>query len=278
MDGLIKTLRDNDRKKALLKAAKCFILDLDGTFYLEDHILDGSLDFLRQCEKMNIGFRFYTNNSSKNEEFYIKRITKMGYPVKPGMMMTSNQVIIRHLKDEMAGKTVFLLGTDYLKRDFCDAGIRLTEGKPDIVVVGFDTTLEYERLSKACKYIREGALFYAVNPDFNCPVKDGFIPDCGSICALITASTGKTPRYFGKPYADTLNYILKATGLKAEEIVFVGDRLYTDIAIGEGNDATTILVLTGETAEEDVLTSQVKPKLIFDSLKAVKEFLETMES
>lgn len=274
MDELLKELKDKERNKELLKNIKCFILDLDGTVYLEESILDGSLDFLLQLEKMDIQFKFFTNNSSKNAQAYVERIRRMGYPVEAEKMLISNSVIIEHLLNNMPDKKVYLLGTEYLKQDFAEAGINLVEENPDIVVVGFDTTLVYERVSKACHYIRNGAIFYGVNPDFNCPVKDGFIPDCGSMCAMITASTGVKPTFFGKPTHYTLDYVKRNTGFKESEIAFVGDRLYTDIAIGNGNDALTILVLTGESKEEDVITSETKPKMICESLKEVKELLE----
>jgi glycerol-1-phosphate dehydrogenase [NAD(P)+] len=141
MDNLLDTLKNKDRKREFLKNAKCFILDLDGTFYLEDHILDGSLDFLKQLDKMGIRFKFFTNNSSRNRGFYINRIKNMGYPIKDDMLLISNHVILEHLKTNMPGKKVYLLGTEYLRNDFKEAGIELVEDNPDIVVVGFDTTL-----------------------------------------------------------------------------------------------------------------------------------------
>ncbi len=251
----------------VLNKVKCFILDLDGTVYLGGNLLDGAIEFLERLEKNKIDFKFFTNNSSKNAKFYINKIHHMGYDVKENAMLISNQVIIRHLQEAMPGKKVFLLGNEYLKSDFQESKIHLVEEDPDVVVVGFDTTLAYEKVSKACKFIREGAVFLGVHPDFNCPTEDGFIPDCGSICAMITASTGVSPEYFGKPTAHTLQYILKNTGFKEEEIAVVGDRLYTDIALGNGNDLVTILVLSGETKVNDLQSSKIQPTLQFDSLK-----------
>ncbi|WP_378954727.1 HAD-IIA family hydrolase [Pelosinus sp. sgz500959] len=258
----------------LLKPIKCFILDLDGTVYLGKKVLDGSIEFLETLGNNNIQFKFFTNNSSKNAKFYVKKIKSMGYDAKEEMMLISNQVIIRHIQEKMQDKKVFVLGNEYLKSDFIYSDINVVEDDPDVVVVGFDTSLAYENISKACKFIRNGATFLGVHPDFNCPVENGFIPDCGSICAMITASTGVHPEYFGKPSIHTLQYILNKTGLKAEEIAFVGDRLYTDIAIGQGNDAVTILVLSGETKLQDLQESTVKPTLIFNSLKEVKDALQ----
>lgn len=264
---------EQEQVQAILSKIKCFILDLDGTVYLGGKLLEGAIEFLETLERNKIAFKFFTNNSSKNAEFYINKINKMGYKTKENAMLLSSHVIIRHLQEKMPGKTVFLLGNEYLKGDFQDSKIHLVEEDPDVVVVGFDTTLAYEKVAKACKFIRNGAIFLGVHPDFNCPTEDGFIPDCGSICAMITASTGVLPEYFGKPTLHTLQYILTNTGFKEEEIAVVGDRLYTDIAIGKGTDLVTILVLSGETKLGDLQKSEIQPTLILDSLKELKTYL-----
>lgn len=274
MDSLCKKMDSDRTMEELLKNIKCFVLDLDGTFYLGNKILDGSLEFLNTLEKNNINFKFFTNNSSRNRKYYIEKIEKMGYKLKEDMMLISNQVIIHNLKEKMPNKKIFILGNEYLKNDFIEAGIEVVEEDPDIVVVGFDTSLVYENVSKACHYIRNGAIFYGVNPDFNCPTEDGFIPDCGAICKMITASTGVEPQFFGKPSYYTLDYIIENTGYKEEEIGYVGDRLYTDIALGKENNIVTILVLSGETNIQDLYKSDIQPKLIFDSLRGLKEQLE----
>ncbi|MBU3114266.1 HAD-IIA family hydrolase [Clostridium lacusfryxellense] len=269
-----RTLDTKETSKDILKKVKCFILDLDGTVYLGDKILEGSIEFLQKLEKNNIPFKFFTNNSSKNAEVYIKRIKKMGYNLSDDKMLISNYVIINYIKENMPNKKVFVLGTQYLINDFKAANINVVTEDADVVVVGFDTSLVYENVSKACEYIRNGATFLGVNPDFNCPTEDGFIPDCGSICSMITASTGVVPEFFGKPSHHTLKYVLKDTGFLEEEVAFVGDRLYTDIAIGKGNNSVTILVLSGEAKLEELADSEIQPTLIFKSLGGVKNVLE----
>jgi len=269
-----RTLDSIESSVDVLKKVKCFILDLDGTVYLGDKILEGSIKFLEQLEKNHIAFKFFTNNSSKNAEVYINRIKKMGYNLSDDKMLISNYVIINYIKDNMTNKKVFVLGTEYLKNDFKKANINVVTDNAEVVVVGFDTSLVYENVSKACELIRKGAIFLGVNPDFNCPTEDGFIPDCGAICSMITASTGVVPEFFGKPSHHTLEYVLKNTGFCEKEIAFVGDRLYTDIAIGEGNDSVTILVLSGEAKLEDLVNSKIQPTLIYNSLGDVKKVLE----
>ena len=265
-----------ENKNEMLRNIKCFVLDMDGTFYLGDKIIDGSLDFLDLINKTNKSYHFYTNNSSRNIKFYIEKLTRMGCNIANVSVLNSTQVILKYLDENNFGKKVYLVGNEYLKEDFINAGYVIVDNNPELVVVGFDTTLNYEKLTKACTYTRNGIPIFAVNPDFNCPVEDGFIPDCGSICAAIKASTGVTPMYFGKPSKYTLNYILDITGFKENEIAFVGDRLYTDIAIGKGTKVVTILVLSGETKIEDLETSDIKPDLIFKSLLDVKEKLENL--
>jgi len=271
---IARTIDSKESAKDVLKKVKCFILDLDGTVYLGNRILEGSIKFLEELKKDNIVFKFFTNNSSKNAKVYIDRIKKMGFDLSDDMMLISNYVIINYLKEKMPDKKVFVLGTQYLINDFIEANINVVTDDADIVVVGFDTSLVYENVSKACELIRNGATFLGVNPDFNCPTEDGFIPDCGSICSMITASTGVVPEFFGKPSQHTLKYVLKDTGFKEEEIAFVGDRIYTDIAIGKGNNSVTILVLSGEAKLDDLVKSEIQPTLIFNSLGDVKNVLE----
>ena len=134
------------------------------------------------------------------------------------------------------------------------------------MLIGYDTTLDYEKMTKECDLVRAGLPYVATHPDFNCPTETGFIPDCGSFCAAISLSTGKQPKYLGKPFAETVEMVLDKTGFSAPEVAFVGDRLYTDVATGVKNGAVGLLVLTGETHLEDVPTSEVQPDAIFASL------------
>ena len=198
----------------------------------------------------------------------------MEIEIKPEQMMISNHVAIKYLKEYYEGKRLYIVGTPLLKHEFETAGIVLTEEDPDIVVLGFDTTLTYEKLSKACHYIRNGCTYFGINPDWNCPIEGGaFIPDCGSMAKLIEASTGRFPEFFGKPSKHTLDYIFQETGYEPDEIAIVGDRLYTDIAVADQSDVTSILVLSGESTREDVKTSDVKPNVILEDLSEITKML-----
>lgn len=262
------------QNKKLINDIKLFVLDMDGTFYLGNRIYEGSLDFLNRLEETGRKFIFFTNNSSKAPEDYIEKLKKMNCYIERKDILTSGDVTIEYLKSYYNGASVFLLGTKELEKSFKEAGIPLTQDKPDLVVVGFDMTITYEKLERACTYIRNGAKFIATHMDINCPTEEGFIPDCGAICAAIELSTGVRPEFMGKPTDKTVAMIMKLTNYKAKEIAFVGDRLYTDVATGVNNGSTGILVLTGETKLEDVDKSEIKPDFIFNSIKDIGDCLD----
>ncbi len=282
-------LRSRELKKEILEKTELFVLDMDGTFYLGDDILDGALDFLEAVKKAGKRYIFFTNNSSVSSDLYIEKLERMNCHITPDMVMTSGDVMIRFLKSRYPGKSVYLLGTLQLRESFVKAGINLFESErdekaamsnalcesiPDVVVVAFDKTLNYEKLSNACVYIMKGAEFLATHLDINCPVKDGFIPDCGAMCAAIELSTGVSPKFVGKPFKETVDMVVDATGAEPARISFVGDRIYTDVATGVNNGSMGVLVLTGECKLSEVADSKVQPSVIFDSIKEMGELLD----
>lgn len=145
----------------------------------------------------------------------------------------------------------------------------------DVVVQGFDTELHYEKLDRACHFLRRGARFLAANPDWVCPMPhDEVLPDCGSICALLTASSGVEPTYIGKPNRNMIDVISKMTGIPNEKICAVGDRLYTDIAVAQNAGAVSVLVLSGETDSEMLAAAPRKPDFVLPSVKELHDILK----
>lgn len=265
-------LREKNQKK--MDKVKLFVLDMDGTIYLENKLFDFTKPFLEKVEKTGREYCYFTNNSSKNQNDYIEKLEKLGIPVPKDKMFLSTQVIIQYLKENHDGAKFYIVGTPSLENAFLDAGLKLDNENPDIVILGFDTTLTYEKISKACQFIREGAGYYGVNMDYNCPMRDGkYIPDCGSIAKLVERSTGRFPDFFGKPSHHTLEYVMEKTGYKEDEIAVVGDRIYTDIALAGETDATSIMVLTGETQMEDLDQYDIVPDMIVNSLEDLIELL-----
>ena len=200
----------------------------------------------------------------------------MGIAATRKDIVTSGDVMIHFLKTKRPGQSVYLLGTPDLEASFREAGIPLFEGPagtpyvgcpiPDIVLVGFDTTLNYHKLELGCHYIRSGAEFLATHEDINCPTEYGFMPDTGSFCRLIATSTGVEPHFTGKPHVEVLEILEDHTGYDRSEMIAVGDRLYTDVALGALNNVPSVLVLSGETTKEMLEASSIKPTVVLGSI------------
>ena len=264
----------------VIKSKKLYIFDMDGTIYLGGRPFDFAQRFIKNLRASGRRVLFFTNNASHTSPFYLSKLERLGFEPSADEIMTSGDVTLEFLKRHRAGKSVYLVGTDELVEEYAAKGIKLVNGESDprhadIVITSFDTSLTYEKLNIACRLIRNGAEYLSTHPDFNCPTEDGFIPDSGAIAALVTASTGKTPTYFGKPYKETVEMIGEATGFAREEMCIFGDRLYTDIALGKSFGVTSVLVLSGETTEEDVDAAlpKDKPDFAFASLDDVDKLM-----
>lgn len=257
----------NNLKK--LENIRLFALDMDGTIYLDSTPLDGAIDFCKKLYEKDM-LCYFTNNSSKNPMEYVEKLRRIGFPAERRNIITSGDVTIAYLNKYHKGESVYLLGTKALEESFKQGGINLSDDAK-IVVVGFDMTLTYEKLERACTLIRGGAKFYSTHPDINCPTKDGFIPDSGAICAAIELSTGVKPRFFGKPNAETVEMLEFKSGLSRDNICMVGDRLYTDIALGRKNGMLSVLVMTGETTKEMLETAEGYniPDLVFERISDI---------
>lgn len=264
--------------KENLKDKKCFLLDMDGTIYLGNKLIDGADKFLEILRENNTRYIFLTNNSSKNKNEYVKKLEKMGIPATLDDVFTSGEATTIYLNNIKPGAKIFLLGTPALCEEFENAGFTLvTERNKDIdfVVLGFDTTLTYEKLWIACEYLSQNVPYIATHPDFNCPLEGGkFMPDTGSMMALIKASTGREPIVIGKPNEPIIDAILNKYDLQKEDLVMVGDRLYTDIRTGLDNGITSILVMSGETDKKMLEVTEFVPNYVFDSVKDIGELLK----
>jgi len=276
--GFCDTFNKGTDIRRWLEDKRLFVLDMDGTFYLDGIPYEHSLSFLDKLLTSGRQYIFFTNNSSKSNSFYINKLKSIGVRAENLKVITSGDVTINFLKSHYPGTRVYLMGTAQLMLDFAVAGIDLVDENEadavDVVVCGFDMEMTYPKMVAACRFIRNGAVFLATHTDYNCPVADGFIPDCGSMCAMITASTGIRPRYLGKPNWEVIEAIMKETGFAKGEIVFAGDRLYTDIATGFNFGVSTVLVLSGETTPETLSSSKEKPDVVVPFLSDLSAYLD----
>lgn len=255
----------------MIENKKYFLLDMDGTLYLGNQLIEGAKEFLEKIKLKNKKYIFMTNNSSKNREAYVEKLKKLGIDANVEEIFGSTEATIIYLNKIKKGAKIFLLGNELLEEAFLKAGFEIIKEKDkeiDFVVLGFDTTLTYDKIWKACDYIFAGIPYIATHPDFVCPLDGGkYMPDTGSMIEMIKAVTGKTPLVIGKPNKHIIDGIIEKYNISKEETVIVGDRLYTDIRTGLDNGITSVLVMSGETTEETLKETIYKPDYIFNSVK-----------
>ncbi len=258
-----------------LARVRGFLLDMDGTFYLSDRLLEGALSFIHLLREQKKEFLFLTNNSSKQGRQYAEKISRLGLPVAEESVLTSGEATALYLSEEHRGADIYLVGTPPLEDEFRQHGFHLVDKDPQFLVLGFDTTLTYQKLWALCDFVRAGVPYIATHPDFNCPTENGFMPDVGAMIAFVKAATGREPDLVvGKPNRRIVDAAAAKLKLHVNELAMIGDRLYTDIALGPASGIITILVLSGETKIEDLENSPFQPDYIFENLAGVVDWLE----
>lgn len=252
-----------------LRDIECFILDMDGTIYLGERPLPGAKELLKLLDGRKIPYYFFTNNSSNSADNYIKKLQRLGFGDYPrSRLITSVDVIAEYIvKTYGKNAKAYAVGTPELLKQLGDAGIDCVMAvRPDCLVVGFDTTLTYEKANHAVQLIREGVPFLAANMDAVCPLDDGkVLIDCGSICAMLTNATGVKPKFFGKPFFETAEYIFKITNIPLEKTAIAGDRLYTDMRFAASNGMCAVGLLSGEMTREDIKKSGIHIDYLFEN-------------
>ena len=258
-----------------LKNIKCFVLDMDGTIYTDEALFPFTEEFLARAKETGRRTMFFTNNSSSNKKEYLAKMARFGAPVPEEDLHVSIDVLVEFLQREHPDATIYPVCTPGMEEALREGGCHLVEDNADILVLGFDTTLTYEKIDKAVYLLEAGALYYSAQTDiFHLGMHGHKMPDCGAIAALLESVTGMTPRSFGKPAKETLEYIKRRAGVEEHEIAVVGDLMYTDIATAVGTEAMSILVLTGETSMEDLEHYDFRPDLILDSLADLTPLLD----
>lgn len=259
-----------------LSDVKAFLFDMDGTLVLGDQVIDGANELLRYLEKEDLYYAIVTNNSSNSAAFYADKLTRLGLEVPHERIITSAHATIDWLKHHAPVAKLYVVGTAALEEELRRAGFVLVPpdaNEADIVVMGFDTTLTYEKLVAATRFVLRGARLIATNPDLRCPVVEGFIPDCGSITRVIELTTGVKATYLGKPEPEIVKAALRGRNINLEDVAFVGDRLYTDVATARKNGLVSVLVLTGETSADQLPEQTLQPDFVFHSVRQLYDAL-----
>ena len=252
---------------------RLFLLDMDGTIYLDGTLFPGTIPFLRAVRERGGRYLFLTNNSSKSVDAYIAKLAGMGIKSGREDFLTSVDALIDDLSKGPAYRLCYAFGTDSFKGQLREAGVPVTdklEDGVDCLLIGFDTELTFQKLEDACILLNRGVDFIATNPDWVCPTWYGSVPDCGSVCEMLYRATGRRPRVIGKPQPAMARLAMARTGFGRPQTLMVGDRLYTDIASGVNAGIDTAFVLSGEGTRDDLAgEGAVRPTWVFDDISAL---------
>jgi len=244
-------------------------LDLDGTIYLGDGLIEGASQFLDRLEQHGIRRFFLSNNSSKSVSQYLEKLRIMGIDATEGEILLSTHDLISWLSNEGVVDT-FLVGTEGMREMLESSGFSTVSDDPEYVVLGYDTEINYDKLATSSIHLHNGVPMVASHPDMVCPSPVGDLPDTGAYMALFEATTGVRPKHVcGKPNKGMILHKIKEIGIQPSNCAMVGDRLYTDMEMADRAGVHGILVLSGEATREDLDLSNLKPSLVVDSVASL---------
>ena len=244
-------------------------LDLDGTIYLGDGLIEGASQFLDRLEQHGIRRFFLSNNSSKSVSQYLEKLRIMGIDATEGEILLSTHDLISWLSEEGVVDT-FLVGTEGMREMLESSGFSTVSDDPEYVVLGYDTEINYDKLATSSIHLHNGVPMVASHPDMVCPSPVGDLPDTGAYMALFEATTGVRPKHVcGKPNKGMILHKIKEIGIQPSNCAIVGDRLYTDMEMADRAGVHGILVLSGEATRDDLDESILKPSLVVDSVASL---------
>jgi HAD superfamily hydrolase (TIGR01450 family) len=249
-----------------LDGIEAVFLDLDGTLYLGDELIEGVPDFLTRLETAGIRRFFLSNNSSRSVKQYVEKLHGLSIHAKSEDVMLSTHDLLAWL-DTKGVTQSYLVGTEGMRDMLEEAGVSTDSTEPQYIVLGYDTEITYEKLSTASVHLHRGVPMVASHPDTVCPSPDGGLPDTGAYMELFEATTGVRPEHVcGKPNAGMILHKVEELGLRPQQCVMVGDRLYTDMEMAERAGVHSILVLSGEATKEDLEDAPQNPSLVVGSV------------
>jgi HAD superfamily hydrolase (TIGR01450 family) len=256
------------------------LADLDGTVNRGDLLIDGVPEVYSRLSARGIHWLFLSNNAQKPADDLAKKLCRLGLPVTSEQVVNSASVVINSLEKEYIGAHVMVIGEPSLIHGIQIAGsvIESDPSKTDIVVIGMDTGLTYEKIKLAYQAIMRGALFWATNLDPTFPVPGGFHPGAGSVVAPVITAVGRPPdRVFGKPETDMADMALERLHLSKESCLVVGDRMDTDILFAKKANIDSALVLTGATTLRNLEKYDYSPDYVLETIADIGRLFDNNE-
>ena len=243
-----------------------FICDMDGVIYHGNKILPGVHEFISWLLDNDKKFVFLTNSPEKTPQELSMKLERMGLQVTADHFYTSAMATAAFLSSQKPGCTAYVIGEAALTKALYDEDINMNDVNPDYVVVGETRSYNFEKIEKAIELVNKGAKLIGANPDITGPTERGIMPATGSLIAPIEIATGKKAYFVGKPNPLMLRHGLRRLNCHSADIVFIGDRMDTDIIAGIESNVDTVLVLSGVTSREDIDKFPYRPKYILDGV------------
>lgn len=250
-------------------------VDLDGTVYRGDRLVPGAADGIRALRAAGVDVLFVSNKAIERRSDYVDKLTGLGVEVTRDRVVNSGWVAAEYVADRYPDSEAFVVGEDPLIEEFRRAGVATTSESPgDLLVASMDRTFTYEKLDLALATLADGGPFLATNPDRTCPTADGAIPDAAGMIGAVEGVTGRDlDAVLGKPSETMVETALETVDARPSECLVVGDRLETDVVMGDRAGMTTALVLSGVTDRETLAESDVRPDHVLETLADVGEVL-----
>ncbi len=264
------------------------LLDGDGVLWRGGELLPGIESLLEALKQRGIGYSFLSNNSSARRETLAKRFKRLSLPFRSEDIFNTNYASGWYLRRNHKEDSILVIGHEELVEELRSVGVNaftpeetLPESvgraprlsiksffseklgvTPSVILMGIDTGISYAKLALACVLVQDGVHFIATNRDYSFPAESGhFLPGNGALVEVVEKVCGVTAVCLGKPEPFLVQLIEEERGIARDEMLVVGDRLDTDIALARRLGLRSVLMLTGATSDADVSLAISKGEL-----------------
>jgi arabinose operon protein AraL len=248
------------------------VLDLDGTVYIGDDPVPGAVSAVETLRNVGLSVLFLTNKPIARRADYREKLVSLGIPATVGDVISSASVTASYLRAHHDTDPILVVGEEPLREELRAGGLTLTMDPAEarVVLASMDRGFDYETLSRALDAIDDDTAFLATNVDRTCPTPDGEIPDCRAVTGAIEGATGRSvDRVLGKPGEPTIDAATERLDADPGRCLMIGDRLETDMRMGNQCGMTTVLALSGVTDRETLAASSVRPDHVIESIAEI---------